>query len=60
MRGANRGRDHRVFVPRPVLQSDAEYVVRPARSASTARPQWPWYFNAPSTWLGRVLSLNPR
>jgi len=42
------------------LKGDGAYVVRPAGSASTAQPQWTWYFNAPSTWLASVISLNPR
>ena len=42
------------------LKSDGAYVVRPASSAGTARPQWTWHFNAPSTWVASVLSLNPR
>ena len=42
------------------LKTDGAYVVRPDSSSSTARPQWTWYFDAPSTWLATVLSLNPR
>jgi hypothetical protein len=42
------------------LKLDGAYVVRPNGSASTARPQWTWSFDAPSTWVASVLSLNPR
>ncbi len=39
------------------IKNDAEYAV--AAGTGSADPQWTWYFDAQSTWLATVLTLNP-
>jgi hypothetical protein len=40
-----------------LMVADGEYTV--VANAGSVDPQWTWYFNAPSTWLATVLTLNP-
>jgi hypothetical protein len=40
-----------------VLVAEGDYMVSSA--VGTTNPQWMWAFNAPSTWLASVVSLNP-
>src|SRR5258708_4301197 len=40
-----------------VMTAEGDYMV--AAAAGTTKPQWMWAFNAPSTWLASVVSLNP-
>jgi hypothetical protein len=39
------------------FKGDAEYAVQ--ASAGSVDPQWTWFFNSPSTWLGSVVALTP-
>ena len=40
-----------------VMTAEGDYMVSSA--LGTTNPQWMWAFNAPSTWLASVVSLNP-
>ncbi len=40
-----------------VMIAEGDYLVSSA--SGTTNPQWMWAFNAPSTWLASVVSLNP-
>ncbi|HEY6853345.1 MAG TPA: hypothetical protein VI139_03800 [Gemmatimonadales bacterium] len=40
-----------------VMAAEGDYMVSSA--IGTTNPQWMWAFNAPSTWLASVVSLNP-
>ncbi len=42
------------------LKGDGEYMVSTATTATTARPQWTWYFNSHTPWVASVLTLNAR
>jgi hypothetical protein len=42
------------------LKGDGEYLISTSTTATTARPQWTWYFNSTSRWVATALSLNPK